>query len=44
MPVLPVLQLGNPLLREQSSPVEQFNQKELQRTITDVEDTLVHLQ
>ncbi|MFQ5819871.1 MAG: peptide deformylase [Candidatus Heimdallarchaeota archaeon] len=44
MPVLPILLLGNPLLREKSSPIENFNQKELQRTITNMEDTLVHLQ
>ncbi|MFX0202718.1 MAG: peptide deformylase [Candidatus Hodarchaeota archaeon] len=44
MLVLPILLLGNPLLREQSSPVEDFNQKELQQTITNMEDTLAHLQ
>lgn len=44
MPVLPILLLGNPLLREQSSLVEDFDQKALQHTITNMEDTLVHLQ
>ncbi|MFQ6123059.1 MAG: peptide deformylase [Candidatus Heimdallarchaeota archaeon] len=44
MPVLPILLLGNPLLREQTSPVETFNLKELQHTIINMEDTLIHLQ
>lgn len=44
MPVLPVLLLGNPLLREKSIPVEDFTQKETQRTSANLIDTLVHLQ
>jgi len=44
MPEVPVLLLGNPLLREKSDPIEDFNHKELERTIVNLRDTLLHLQ
>lgn len=44
MPVIPVLLLGNPLLRENSDPIEDFNHKVLERTIVNLKDTLLYLQ
>lgn len=44
MPVVPVLLLGDPLLREKSTSVENFNQEEMLCTITNLVDTLTHLQ
>lgn len=43
MPILEVLLLGDPLLREKSEPVTEFND-ELEMIITDLKDTLQALQ
>lgn len=42
--MIPVLLLGNPLLREKSDPIEDFNHKMLERTIVNLKDTLLYLQ
>jgi peptide deformylase len=42
MPVRPLLQLGNPLLREQALPVVDATSPEIQDLIRDLADTLAH--
>jgi peptide deformylase len=42
MPVRPILQLGNPLLREKSSRVEDPASPEIRNLIQDLADTLAH--
>ena len=42
MPVRPVLQLGNPVLREKSRPVENPAAREIQELVQDLADTLTH--
>ncbi len=44
MPVESVLLLGNPILREKSINVEEFNHFKTQQTITNLVDTLTHFQ
>lgn len=42
MPVRPVLQLGDPLLREKCAPVEDPTTDEIKDLIQDLQDTLAH--
>jgi peptide deformylase len=42
MPVRPLLQLGDPLLREKSLPVADPISQEIRDLVTDLEDTLAH--
>jgi peptide deformylase len=42
MPVRPLLQLGDPLLREKSLPVDDPTSQEIQDLVTDLADTLAH--
>lgn len=42
MPIRPVLQLGDPLLREQCAPVEDPTCDEIKDLVQDLEDTLAH--
>jgi peptide deformylase len=42
MPVRPLLQLGDPLLREKSLPVDDPTSQEIQDLIDDLADTLAH--
>ena len=42
MPIRPVLQLGDPLLRQQSLPVEDPKAREVHDLIRDLADTLAH--
>jgi peptide deformylase len=42
MPIRPLLQLGNPLLRERSLPVEDPTAREIRDLIRDMADTLAH--
>lgn len=42
MPVRPVLQLGDPLLRERSSPVDDPRSPHIRSLVRDLEDTLAH--
>ena len=43
MPVVSVLLLGNPLLREKSSPVDFSSQENTRQILTDLNDTLTYL-
>src|SRR6478752_2726521 len=42
MPVRPVLQLGDPLLRENCIPVEDPTRPEIRELVSDLADTLAH--
>jgi peptide deformylase len=42
MPIRPVLQLGDPLLREKCAPVEDPTSDEIKDLVQDLEDTLAH--
>ncbi len=42
MPVRPILQLGDPLLREVCAPVEDPTVAEIRELVTDLSDTLAH--
>jgi peptide deformylase len=42
MPVKTILQLGDPLLREKSSPVEDASAPEIRELVQDLADTLAH--
>jgi peptide deformylase len=42
MPVRPILQLGDPLLRERSSPVADPTSREIGELVRDLADTLAH--
>ncbi len=42
MPVRPILQLGNPLLRERCAPVSDPTSLEVRALVTDLSDTLAH--
>jgi len=42
MPVRPIIQLGNPLLREQCARVENPASPEIQNVVRDLSDTLAH--
>jgi peptide deformylase len=42
MPVRPILQLGNPVLREKCAPVSDPASKEIRSLVTDLADTLAH--
>src|SRR5579871_913009 len=42
MPVRPVLQLGNPILREKCAPVSDPTAGEIGAVVTDLADTLAH--
>ena len=42
MSIRPILQLGNPLLREKCSPVEDASSREIQEVVRDLADTLAH--
>lgn len=42
MPVRPILQLGNPLLRQKCAPVDDCNSAEVHALIGDLADTLAH--
>lgn len=42
MPVRPILQLGDPILREKSLPVEDPSAREIHELVRDLADTLAH--
>lgn len=42
MSIRPILQLGDPLLREKCAPVERASAPEIDKLITDLADTLTH--
>jgi peptide deformylase len=42
MPVQPILQLGDPVLREKCKPVEDPSSPRIQELVRDLEDTLAH--
>ena len=42
MPIQPILQLGDPLLREKSLPVEDPTAREIHDLVRDLADTLAH--
>lgn len=42
MPVRPILQLGNPVLREKCAPVSDLTSGEIRDLVTDLADTLAH--
>ena len=42
MPICPILQLGDPLLREKSLPVEDPTAREIHELVRDLADTLAH--
>ena len=42
MPIRPILQLGDPLLREKSMPVEDPTSREIHDLVRDMADTLAH--
>lgn len=43
MPIRPVLRMGDPLLFEVASPIEQFDTPELHALIEDMQDTMAHM-
>lgn len=43
MPIKPVLRMGAPLLLQGAAPVERFDTPELHALISDMEDTMLHM-
>lgn len=43
MPIKPVLRMGDPLLLQRAAPVERFDTPELHALISDMEDTMLHM-
>lgn len=44
MPIKPVLRMGDPLLLEVATPIDQFDTPELHALIEDMQDTMAHMQ